>query len=63
MQSGDIYGQQVDVKTPDPARIGYLYDFSSIFATPQQAAMFPSPYAEGGVVDATDEILRILGDK
>ena len=64
MQAGDIGGQQVTVKSPDPARIGYMYDFSSIFATPQQQALFPSPYAEGGEVEnPNDELLRLLEGK
>ena len=59
----DLYGQRVDVRTPDPMRINYFYDFSDIFATPQQAGMFPSPYAKGGQVDdITDKLLRIIGD-
>ena len=40
----DAAGQEVTVKTPDPAKIGYIYDWSSIFATPAQASMMPSPY-------------------
>jgi hypothetical protein len=43
-QAPDAMGQQVTVKTPDPARINYIYDFSSIFATPSQAGLMPSPY-------------------
>lgn len=43
-QAPDVAGQQVAVKTPDPAKIGYIYDFSSIFANPSQASMMPSPY-------------------
>jgi hypothetical protein len=62
MQQSDISGQRVAVKTPDPMRINYLYDFSSIFANPQQASLFPSPYAKGGQVeDTTDKLLRIIG--
>lgn len=62
MQQSDIGGQQVSVRTPDPMRINYLYDFSSIFANPQQASLFPSPYAKGGQVeDTTDKLLRIIG--
>jgi len=50
------------VKAPDPAKIGYIYDWSSIFANPQQERMFISPYAEGGAVEyeVTDELLKIL---
>jgi len=42
--SGDLMGRQVDVKTPDPVQLKYIYDFSDIFATPQQRGLFPSPY-------------------
>jgi len=40
----DIAGQQVNVKAADPANIDYLYDFSSIFATPKQEQLFADPY-------------------
>jgi DNA-binding Lrp family transcriptional regulator len=59
-QQEDLYGQKVDVKTPDPLQLRYIYDFSSIFATPQQAAMFPSPYAKGGQVEAVNDTLLEL---
>ena len=37
----------VEVKPPDPFELGYQYDISrdSIFATPQQAQLFKSPYS------------------
>ena len=63
MEAGDIGGQRVDVKTPDPLQLGYLYDFSSIFANPRQESLFASPYAGGGKVDINDELLQLLGDK
>ncbi len=44
MSAGDAGGRRVDVSTPDPARINYIYDFSDVFATPQQKGLFPSPY-------------------
>ena len=63
-QAGDTGGQQVTVKAADPAKIGYVYDFNSIFANPAQQNMFVSPYAEGGLVDGSedvnDELLKIL---
>jgi hypothetical protein len=59
-QQEDLYGQKVDVKTPDPLQLRYIYDFSSIFATPQQASMFPSPYAKGGQVEAVNDTLLEL---
>ena len=44
--SSDATGQRVDVDTPDPMNIDYLYDIGgdSVFATPQQAQLFGSPY-------------------
>jgi len=60
----------VEVKTPDPAEIKYVYDpfGESIFATPQQSQAFVDPYrrsaAKGGMIkDKTDEILQALGDR
>ena len=44
--AGDISGTRVDVSTPDPARINYIYDFEDVFATPQQKSLFPSPYGK-----------------
>jgi len=44
--SGDLSGTRVDVSTPDPARINYIYDFEDVFATPQQKSLFPSPYGK-----------------
>ena len=96
MSAEDLGGQRVSVRTPDPVRLNYLYDFNSIFANPSQASLFASPFggtraqpanaprapmgaglmntgpmgpmgmaagfAEGGAVDETDELLRILGE-
>ena len=64
-QAPDAGGQQVTVKAPDPTKIGYIYDFNSIFANPAQEKMFVSPYAQGGVVrndidDVNDELLKLL---
>jgi len=46
----NILGQQRTgaVKTPDPAKIDYLYDIGgeSIFATPKQESLMPSPFEE-----------------
>ena len=44
MGAGDISGIQVTEKAPDPVQLKYIYDFSDIFATPQQRGLFPSPY-------------------
>jgi len=64
-QSNDIGGQQVTVKPSDPAKIGYMYDFESIFANPTQEKMFASPYgsyAQGGMVedDINAELIKML---
>ena len=67
-QAQDTGGQQVTVKAADPTKIGYIYDWNSIFANPSQEKMFASPYggyAKGGVVgddilDVNDELLKIL---
>jgi hypothetical protein len=45
-QAPDIGGQQVTVKAPDPAKIGYIYDWSSIFANPAQEKMFVTPFSQ-----------------
>ena len=64
-QANDISGQQVTVKPADPAKIGYVYDFDSIFANPTQEKMFGSPYgnyAQGGMVedDVNAELIKML---
>jgi len=67
-QAGDVGGQQVTVNAADPAKIGYIYDWNSIFANPSQEGMFASPYgayAQGGVVqndsdDVNNELLKLL---
>ena len=62
LQAPDAMGQQVTARQPDPLNLRYLYDFSSIFANPQQEGMFSTPYAKGGQVqDTTDKLLNIIG--
>ena len=53
----------MQAKTPDPAQIDYLYDFSSIFATPEQQKFFTTPYGPYNNIeeDSTDELLNIVG--
>lgn len=54
--------QKVDVRTPDVVKLGQLYDWSSIFATPQQQQLYASPYgsyADGGEV-TEEELLQIV---
>ena len=55
-QAQDTAGQQTTVKAADPAKIGYVYDWKSIFANPAQQNMFVSPYAKGGLVGGSDEV-------
>ena len=63
LRQPDLYGQRVDVETPEPGDLEYFYDFDTIFATPEQAKKYPSPFAKGGQVgDLTDKILLIIGD-
>jgi hypothetical protein len=63
-QAEDTKGQQVTVKAADPAKIGYIYDWNSIFANPSQEKLFASPFAQGGMVngseDVNEELLKIL---
>ena len=54
--------QKVEVKTPDPVRLGPMFDISgeSIFGSGQQPF---TPYAAGGAVnydEITDELVRII---
>ena len=64
LDAEDAGGQQVSVKGADPLQLGYLYDFNSIFATPNQENMFLSPYAEGGKVESTtDKLLKLIGGR
>ena len=58
-------GAKQEPKTPDLAKIGYIYDWSSIFANPEQEKKFANPYAYGGPVrndiyDVNNELLKIL---
>ena len=76
MRANDLSGQQVAVKSGDKVNLDYLYDFESVFANPQQEALFGSPYgpaptansrggsfAQGGQIeDKNDMLLRILGE-
>lgn len=49
MSAPDIGGQKVTVQQAPLTEIRNIYDFSSIFANPQQAALFPSPYGQVNV--------------
>ena len=57
-------GQMVQVKTPEVAKIGPQYDWSSIFRTPEQQKFFASPYGQYGYADGgevtEEELLNIV---
>ena len=59
--------QQQEVTSGELAEIKYLYDISgeSIYGTPEQEALYKSPYASGGTVNmSNDELLKYLfGDR
>jgi len=52
-----VLSQQVDVGEAELADIGDLYDFSSIFRTPEQEARFATPYDSAEI----ERLLRELG--
>jgi hypothetical protein len=62
-QPGGFTPQMVQVKAPEVAKIGPLYDFSSIFRTPEQEQFFSTPFKygmyEGGEV-TEEELLNIV---
>ena len=73
-QMGLFAPAKATISSPDPYRLDYLYDFDSIFATPQQQSLFLSPYStttrnkpvapfsEGGqIMDRNDMLLKIVG--
>ena len=57
-QADDLGGQKVTVNAAPLAQINNVYDWSSIFGTPQQEKMFVTPYASGGTVDDLVKILK-----
>ena len=61
MQSGIFDPRKVNVRAPDPARINYVYNFDDIFATPQQAGMFVSPYGASGAQQTQQAQQSIFG--
>ena len=56
-------GRVTQVKSQPVAQIGPAYDFQSIFRNPTQQSFYTTPYAEGGVIDANEELLRLIGGK
>lgn len=57
-QADDASGQKVTVNQSPLAEIKNVYDWKSIFATPQQEKMFVTPYKEGGTVEDLYKILK-----
>ena len=66
--------RRVDTTYEDPGDIEYMYDFESIFANPEQEKLYGDLFggassfgtrkkaaATGGLIDSTDELLKILG--
>ena len=51
------------VKSLPVAEIGPAYDFESIFRDTGQESFYKSPYTRGGIVDANEELLRLIGGK
>ena len=66
--SEDAFGQTVTVDESPLAELKYQYDIGgdSIFANPQQAALFGNPYgkaaAQGGLIDRNEDLLRLIGE-
>ncbi len=56
-------GRVTQVKSQPVAQIGPAYDFQSIFRNPAQQSFYTTPYAKGGVIDANEELLRLIGGK
>ena len=58
-------GRTTTVNPVDPAKIGPAYDFGSIFRDAGQEAFYTKagPYAQGGIVDTNEELLRLIGGK
>tara|TARA_R100000234_G_scaffold70086_1_gene43051 strand:+ start:5661 stop:10994 length:5334 start_codon:yes stop_codon:yes gene_type:complete len=56
-------GRITQVKSQPVAQIGPAYDFQSIFRNPAQQSFYQTPYAEGGIVETNEELLRLIGGK
>ena len=74
-QMGMFDGAKTTTTNPDPFQLSYMYDIGgeSVFATPQQEALFATPYgdprgttrnlAQGGqVASENDMLLKLLGE-
>lgn len=55
---------RITTVNPQPvAKIGPAYDFGSIFRDAGQESFYKSPYAQGGIVETNEELLRLIGGK
>ena len=61
-----LMNQRVRLDPPDVGEIEYIYDFDSIFATPEQERMFTNPYKKytnvSNPINKTDELLNMIGN-
>ena len=56
-------GRTTTVLPSKPAQIGPAYDFGSIFRDAGQESFYKSPYAQGGMIETNEELLRLIGGK
>ena len=56
-------GRTTTVLPSKPAQIGAAYDFGSIFRDAGQESFYKSPYAQGGMIETNEELLRLIGGK
>jgi len=74
-QLGLFQGARTETTSPDPLQLSYAYDIGgeSVFATPQQEALFTTPYGDprgstrfftqGGQINTSnDMLLKLLGE-
>ena len=55
---------RITTVNPQPvAKIGPAYDFGSIFRDAGQESFYKSPYAQGGMIETNEELLRLIGGK
>ena len=66
--------QRIDVTSPEKKDLKYLYDFESIFATPEEESLYTDVFgdaatfgtrkkaaATGGLITDTDKLIELLG--
>ena len=55
---------RITTVNPQPvAKIGPAYDFGSIFRDAGRESFYKSPYAQGGMIETNEELLRLIGGK